>query len=181
MQLSPLPKTWNVDQTVVNENKWNLSPIEFLKILKENSGFWCVDMEMKYLNIRLDTRDCAFILLDKDNNRIHPDRVLDAIRKWREVTGLSEAEQSPDIAIKNVKEAFSRICGKLPPDEYLERWDDISTVSNCLRRVPDLPESVDLDKALNDAKEKAGAQPKEYFKGMSDFRAYLKNENVFGR
>ncbi len=67
-------------------NPWNVDLDRFMKVLDENRDipFWCCDSELKYLNLRIDTRDNAFVLADRDGNRISPDRVLRAIELFRE-------------------------------------------------------------------------------------------------
>ncbi len=75
--------TWKT--TGPDFNRWNLDFLSFAKLLDDNSDthFWTGDPELKYLNIRVDTRGAAFILTDRDGNRISPDRVVSAIERTK--------------------------------------------------------------------------------------------------
>ena len=81
--------------SVVPENTWNTGLDEFIAVLSEakDESWWCCGTDLKYLNIRIDTRDNAFILTvdgckDKDyKQRIDPQRVVDAIAKWNDLYG----------------------------------------------------------------------------------------------
>jgi hypothetical protein len=52
-------------------------------------AWWICDTDLKYLNIRIDTRDNAFILRleghkgDGSSERIDPQRVVDAIERYK--------------------------------------------------------------------------------------------------
>ena len=60
------------------------NPAGFVALVQANPGFWAWDFPLKYLNITIDTREPAvFWLADRDNNPIHPQRVLDAIDRQR--------------------------------------------------------------------------------------------------
>lgn len=50
----------------------------------EGHYWWIYDTDLKYLNIRLDTRDLGFVLTDREGVQIDPQRVLDAIEKYKE-------------------------------------------------------------------------------------------------
>lgn len=73
-------------------NSWNGDLRAFMTLLTDaaDESWWCMDTPLKYLEIRVDTRDCGFILLDRDRNRISPDRVVAAIASWREKFGTSK-------------------------------------------------------------------------------------------
>ena len=49
----------------------------------EGEPWWVSDMALKYLNLRIDTRDLGFILTDRDGTQIDPQRVLDAIDAYK--------------------------------------------------------------------------------------------------
>lgn len=60
------------------------------------SGYWCMDTDVKYINIRVDTRDLSYILTAdgrgpssnmKNKFRIVPQTVRNAINAWREKYG----------------------------------------------------------------------------------------------
>jgi hypothetical protein len=52
----------------------------------KDKPWWISDFGLKYLNIRLDTRDNGFLLLSDNDpkERISPDRVVAAIAKFQE-------------------------------------------------------------------------------------------------
>lgn len=70
-------------------NVWYESADSFIKMIADCPGFWCSDSDLKYLNIRLDTRVNRFKLyIDSKVDggpriEIHPDRVISAINSWR--------------------------------------------------------------------------------------------------
>lgn len=78
-------------QSVVASNVWNteigilVAEMDAMK----NDNWWIVDTDLKYLTIRIDTRDNAFILsMDGHGDgastvRIDPQRVMDAMAKYR--------------------------------------------------------------------------------------------------
>lgn len=75
-------------------NSWNSDFDKFAALLVSvrDKPWWIMDFDLKYLNIRIDTRDNGFILLsDRDHNgkceRISPDRVVEAIERYKEKFG----------------------------------------------------------------------------------------------
>ena len=76
--------------SVVPENAWHTGLDLWMGALFEASreAWWCCDTDLKYLNLRIDTRDNAFILSvdGREDNapkiRIDPQRVVDAIAEW---------------------------------------------------------------------------------------------------
>ena len=44
-----------------NLNEWHENAAAFVKLVQDNPGFWCADPELKYLNVRIDTRSGHFI------------------------------------------------------------------------------------------------------------------------
>lgn len=76
-------------------NEWNLDLDRFMRILTDPSitdrAWWVVDPDLKYLDIRIDTRNNAFLLLidvetgEQGNRktRISPYRVVNAIMKYQ--------------------------------------------------------------------------------------------------
>lgn len=70
-------------------NRWNGSILRLAELL-DNPGkeaWWCCDPQLKYLNIRIDTRDGGFVLYDRDGAKIDPERVEKAINTWRNEFG----------------------------------------------------------------------------------------------
>lgn len=67
-------------------NTWYVDFGKFAKILDENRDepFWPMDAGLKYLNVRIDTRDNAFVISNEDGEKISPDRVLEAIKKYKQ-------------------------------------------------------------------------------------------------
>lgn len=70
-------------------NAWNNNLTRFVDKLDCYVGhtWWNVDPPLKYLNIRIDTRNNRFLLYIAGEEIISPNRVLDAIDKWMEKYG----------------------------------------------------------------------------------------------
>jgi hypothetical protein len=79
-----LAMTWPT--TGPDFNRWYVDFAEFAKILDENrhENFWPMDTSLKYLNVRIDTRDNAFVISNDNGETISPDRVLEAIEKYKQ-------------------------------------------------------------------------------------------------
>lgn len=77
--------------SIVPSNTWNTQLSKLMTALDEvaNERWWICDPDLKYLNIRIDTRDNAFILsIDSrkeggPKERIDPQRVVDAIDRYK--------------------------------------------------------------------------------------------------
>lgn len=65
----------------------------FVKLISEHDGFWGADFAVKYLSLSIDTRGGYFVLRDRDEKLIHPDRVLKAIAQWRDWHPRTETDQ----------------------------------------------------------------------------------------
>lgn len=69
---------------------WNNKLPEFMALLTEarGEGWWIEDFDLKYLTIRIDTRDNGWLLFADGPGdtrvRIEPQRVIDAITRHRE-------------------------------------------------------------------------------------------------
>jgi hypothetical protein len=69
-------------------NAWNDDFDKFAALLHsvKDSPWWIKDFDLKYLNVRIDTRDNGFLLLTDEKNgkreRISPDRVVKAIEAF---------------------------------------------------------------------------------------------------
>lgn len=78
---------WPKDKYGHGTNEWEHDIGAFGTLLQANTdGWWCFDTKLKYLDIRVDTRDGGFIV-SAEGQRISPDRVVDAIQKWRQEFG----------------------------------------------------------------------------------------------
>lgn len=63
-------------------DNWNHDAGRFVALLMKHVGWWWgMDFPLKYLTLRIDTRDGGFVLRDKDGAAIPPSRVLAAIEK----------------------------------------------------------------------------------------------------
>ncbi|MGN7869601.1 hypothetical protein [Paracoccus sp. 22332] len=78
-------------------NEWHDKLPEFIALIEEakGEGFWCSDWDLKYLTIRIDTRDNGWLLFVDGMNgekkeRIDPQRVVQVIEKHRERWGRSK-------------------------------------------------------------------------------------------
>lgn len=69
-------------------NEWNDDFDKFAELLHsvKDQPWWIKDWDLKYLNVRIDTRDNGFLLLsdekDGKRERISPDRVVAAIERY---------------------------------------------------------------------------------------------------
>lgn len=71
-------------------NAWNDDLDQFIGLLNsvKDKPWWVVDIALKYLDIRIDTRDNGWILRIEDSKeRISPDRVVAAIAKYHDRFG----------------------------------------------------------------------------------------------
>jgi hypothetical protein len=78
------------ENSIVPTNIWNKELCRFMDVLESvrDDPWWIEDMDLKYLTIRIDTRDNAFLLFidargDGDRVRIDPQRAVDAIEKYK--------------------------------------------------------------------------------------------------
>lgn len=66
-------------------NAWNSDLDRFVGLLHsvKDEPWWIVDTALKYLDIRIDTRDNGWLLRIEDTKeRVSPDRVVAAIEKY---------------------------------------------------------------------------------------------------
>lgn len=89
---------WPHDKPALGGVGWNTDLRGFMEILLGAEGlrYWIEDWDVKYLNLRIDTRDLGFILSAdgrgpaenmKNSFRICPTKVVAAIEKHRERYG----------------------------------------------------------------------------------------------
>lgn len=78
-------------------NRWNTDLVAFAQALADaaDEAWWACDWQLKYLELRIDTRDGGFVLFDRDHNVISPDRVIKAIAERRERFGTSKIRRPP--------------------------------------------------------------------------------------
>lgn len=89
---TPEPQDWPASGPAFN--RWNDDVAAFVKLVQDNPGFWLSDFQLKYLDIRIDTRDGGFVLKDRDGEKISPDRVVSAIKQHQARFGSSQAQGS---------------------------------------------------------------------------------------
>ena len=66
-------------------NAWNDDLDQFMALLQsvKDEPWWIVDTDLKYLDVRIDTRDNGWLLrIETSKERISPDRVVAAIEKY---------------------------------------------------------------------------------------------------
>lgn len=93
----------DVISDILESNKWESDLKSFMKKLNsmKDKTWWVTDMQLKYLNLTIDTRNNRFILKDHNNTRITPDRVLKAILKYEnETLGKYYSEPHNEIVVK---------------------------------------------------------------------------------
>lgn len=109
---------------------WNDNLEELMQRLFEmkEHAFWCSDWDVKYLNVRIDTRDNGYVLQAdgrgnssnmKNTFLISPDKVFTAMDKYREMfpmqTPLAESDtveglkSSLDTAMKLLRDNKSNM------------------------------------------------------------------------
>lgn len=75
---------WPYDSDHALSNVWYSDAAQFVKIVQDNGGFWPLNPNMKYIDIRIDTRTGHFVLRDGQHNDITPDDVMAVIQEWKD-------------------------------------------------------------------------------------------------
>jgi len=96
---------------VADAYAWHKDVALFTKIVQENPGLWLVDPDLKYLNIRLDTRGGEFLVTCGDGEAVSADRVVKAARTARS-KGYNRAYADVSEADANPKSTIGEIDGK---------------------------------------------------------------------
>lgn len=99
MKLTDRPKMeWASRGPTFNSWWTNYRALTDALLSVEGQPWWVCDTELKYLNIRLDTRDLGFIITDRDGTQIDPSRIIAAIEAFKASftdAGRKALEQSP--------------------------------------------------------------------------------------
>lgn len=74
---------------------WNADAAAFLSQVKACPHLWLALSQAKYIELRIDTRDCGFNLYDRDHVFLSPDAVLCAIKKANETFGIAPDYRKP--------------------------------------------------------------------------------------
>jgi hypothetical protein len=82
-------------------NAWHENVALFAQVIQENPGLWLIDSDLKYLNLRIDTRGGEFLVTCRDGEAISADRVVKAARAAR-AKGYNRAYR--DVATKAIEE-----------------------------------------------------------------------------
>jgi hypothetical protein len=56
---------------------WNSGILSLVARILDHPRGWCKNYQLKYIVIRIDTRDGTFLLFDRDNNPITLQQVLE--------------------------------------------------------------------------------------------------------
>lgn len=75
-----IPDVW--PRSGPNFNSWYKDLSKFAGLIERSGAFWCEDMDLKYLSLWTDTRDGAFLIFDRDKNKVDIERVLTVMKKW---------------------------------------------------------------------------------------------------
>lgn len=59
-------------------NAWHTNLTDFVKMIEASDGLWLVDSDLKYLNLRIDTRTGDFLVFARDDEGVSADRVAKA-------------------------------------------------------------------------------------------------------
>lgn len=79
--MSDIPTEWPKSGPAMNA--WNNDAAAFVKLVQAHSHIWHNDIDLKYLELRIDTRNGGFLLCDRDGKPIFPERVLAALARER--------------------------------------------------------------------------------------------------
>lgn len=82
LSIEEIPETW--PQQGPDYNAWYTGLSKFADLLERAGAFWCCDMGLKYLSLWTDTRDGAFLIFDDGKRKVEIERVLKAMKKWKE-------------------------------------------------------------------------------------------------
>jgi hypothetical protein len=80
------PLAWPKDEQ--DFNRWNKDAAALAKLIQDSPRLWLCDSALKYLVLRIDTRDGGFVLADRDGKTIEPERVVRAAASAREKFGV---------------------------------------------------------------------------------------------
>lgn len=97
-------RRWPHDQP----NGWNLKADEFLGLVKSAGGMmWLALSEAKYIELRVDTRDCGFNLYDRDGKPLNPDAVVEAVEKVKRDYGAAVEVNAARVGLISQPECAS--------------------------------------------------------------------------
>ena len=68
-------------------NEWYEDVAKFCALVQSAPLLWLRDSQLKYLDVRVDTRSGTFKLSDRDGNIIRPERVQEAVEDARKHYG----------------------------------------------------------------------------------------------
>jgi hypothetical protein len=74
---------------------WNADAAAFLAQVKACPHLWLSLGRAKYIELRIDTRDCGFNLYDRDRIHLSPDAVIAAIKDTNEKFGEAPTYRRP--------------------------------------------------------------------------------------
>ncbi len=79
-------------------NGWDLDAARFLAFVQRYPMMWLRLSRAKYLEMRIDTRDCGFNLYDRDKNPLSPDDVMKAVEELKaEFPTCADREYRADV------------------------------------------------------------------------------------
>lgn len=72
-----VPETW--PSRGPDFNRWYCDAAAFVALVQKYPSMWLKNWQLKYLDIRIDTRSGHFVLYDRDKQPVSPNAVLEAI------------------------------------------------------------------------------------------------------
>lgn len=75
---------------------WNLNAARFVELVQSQPMMWLKLSKAKYIEMRIDTRDGAFNLYDRDKNPLNPDDVVKAIEAATKDFGPGQLYRNSD-------------------------------------------------------------------------------------
>jgi hypothetical protein len=102
-------RRWPHDQP----NGWNLDADKFLALIKSTDGMmWLALGKAKYIELRVDTRDCGFNLYDRDGEPLNPDEVVAAVEHVKKNYGAGCSSPAGCVD-ESFAQALADICDDL--------------------------------------------------------------------
>jgi hypothetical protein len=85
-----LKRAWPHDEPA----GWNLNAARFIEMVQSQPLMWLGLSRAKYIEMRIDTRDGAFNLYDRDKKPLNPDDVVKAVETANAEYGPGEQYRS---------------------------------------------------------------------------------------
>lgn len=78
---TPVPESWPVSASPGGCNPWFLRADKFIALVSTRPSLWLSYSAAKYINIRIDTRDCSFVLRGRNDEELSMERLLTVMQE----------------------------------------------------------------------------------------------------